>query len=875
MSRAQRRPPRWAEWILVRSFPVDMRETILSDFEDQYVRFDEQGIRTGAHIWTIVQVFKILKGKLLNRIYWSGAMLNHHIKIMLRNLRKSRGFTALNILGLTIGLACFILIMLYIRHELSYDAFHAHADRLFRVACQLPGERYGMGEDMLAITPAPLAPGMKETFPEVDASTRFSPRNRFLLTMEDTHFYERGLFADPHFFDVFSFELIRGDKARVLENLESIVISRRLAEKFFGSRDPIGKTLECSLGDLTVTGITADLPENSHIQFDWLIPFALQFSPEDRERRLNKWNWDDYYTYVKLSDASQTSAFEEKLHAYTKKVYRAADVEWGEIRAQFRHFLQPMKRIHLTSGFKYEFALTSDLSTIRMFSVIAVFILLIACVNAVNLNTARASKRTKEIGMRKVIGAQRRQLFRQFTGESLLISLVSLVLALGLVIALLPMYNRLIERSITVQALFHASVMLGLVLVGLLTGLLSGLYPALFLSSLKPVNIFRQRIGSVGRRMVLRNILVLLQFSTTIALMAAALVIFRQIRYIQNKDLGFNREQIVVMRRSDPGIRQNYTAFQNTLLQNPKVIEVTTSSQLPTNILSATGVPFQTDNGDERMIHYQWIGVDWNFLDVFDIEITQGRNFSKAFSTDEAGAIIINEKFLDEAGWANPIGKEFPPLWDGENPDKIVGVAKNIHGRSLHWEIKPMVIACRPNAYFLFARIDVRDVVGTLAFIEEVYDRFMTRYPFDYFFLDEQFDRMYGSEKKLGRMVVYFSGLAIFIACLGIIGLASHTAERRTKEIGIRKTLGASVRGILFLFTKEFTRWVLLANLIAWPAAFFIMQRWLQDFHYRIGLRWDLFLLSGLMALVIALISVGYQSLRAALARPVNSLRYE
>jgi putative ABC transport system permease protein len=799
-------------------------------------------------------------------------MIKNFIKLVFRNIKRNKGYSFVNISGLVIGMTCFLLIMLFVQYELSFDNFHNNPDRIFRLVCQLPGDKYGMSEDVLAVSPAPLANSLITSFPEVEAATKFNIYNRVLLSQEDNHFYERGLFADKNFMNIFTFKLINGNINTLLDNPENIVISQRLAQKFFDQDDPVGKTLTCYLGDFTVVGIVENVPENSHIQFDWIMPFVSQFRPNDRERRLNMWNWDSYYSFVKLHPGSDLNEFEKKVNTLTKTKY----AEW-EARTQFRYFLQPLDQVHLTSGYRYELGVTTDMSLIRLFVVVAVFILLIACINTVNLATAYASKRSKEVGIKKVIGSAKHQLVLQFTGESLLISTLSLIVAIILVDLCLPFFNQIVERSLNWDFLMSTAGIFGLGSVIILTGLISGIYPSIILSSLKPVSILNRQSPDLSMGFSLRNILVLFQFSVAVILMIASIIIFQQIDYLKNKDLGFSREQILVLNRADPGIRNNFNQFKYELLQDPEVIDITTSSQLPTNIGSATGTNFQTDDGEAKSIHYQYIGIDYNFVDMFEMEIVMGRNFSKVYGNDSAHCLIVNENFIKKTGWKNPIGKEVPQVWSGPNDQKlkIVGIVKDFHARPMHSEIKPVIMSCRPNSFWVHVRIQSDELDAAVTRIEESYNKLSERYPFEYFFLDDQFNRMYQSEQKLGQIILYANILAIFIACLGIFGLAIYTAEKRTKEIGVRKVLGASVPGIITLLSWNFTKWVLIANIIAWPLGYYFMTKWLQNFTYRITVDWWIFIVAGLLTLVIAIITVVYHAIKTALLNPVESLRYE
>jgi len=806
-----------------------------------------------------------------NKIYWSAAMFRNYLKIALRNMKRHKTFSIINISGLIVGLTCFILIFLYVRYEKSYDTFHENSDRIFRVATQDAGNM-AKGNDTWASTSAALAPMLMDEFPEVRAATRFSPVDRLLLTKEDKSFYERGLFADEYFFDVFSFQLIRGNKKRILDNPDSIVISKRIAMKFFGNENPVGKTLNCSLGDMEVVGIVENIPKNSHIQFDWLISFKqVKASIEaNRNPQFFWWGAINYYTYCLLKNESFKEPLENKIAASMNKKYK--DFGWEDMR--YLYHLQPLKSIHLQSHLNWEFSVNNSDKLILLFSVIAVFILAIACINSMNLSSALAAKRMKEIGIRKVVGGQRYQLFLQFTGESLLFSTWSLFSAVGLVHLLLPGFNRFVERSIEFGAVIESPFVLSMLAVLVGSGFLAGLYPAAVLSSFKPAHTLKGKTGVIGRRGSFRNLLVMLQFSITIALIISSFVMFMQIRYIQEKPLGYDREHVVIMRMTDPGIRKNFAAFKNTLLQNTKVNDITTSERPPTQISNIWGGgKFKTDNGVIVGFPTNLLWIDFNFLDFYRMDLLKGRTFSKTYGTDPTNAVIVNETFVRKLNWSNPVGKKIQ-IWNKEEK-MVVGVVKDFHFQSMHNEIKPILIFCRPNNNYIQIRIRSENIPETLGHIRKTFESFRTRYPFEYSFLDDNFNQMYNSERKLGQMLVSFSGLAVFIACLGIFGLASFTAERRTKEIGIRKVLGASVPIIIFLLSEGFLKWVIIANLISWPVAYYAMHKWLQRFAYRIDLGIGIFILSGVAALFIALLTVSFQTIKAATANPVDSLRYE
>ena len=803
-------------------------------------------------------------------IAWRFIMLKNYLKITLRNIKRHKTFSIINITGLVTGMTFFILIMLYVEYEVSYDTFHEHSDRIFRVAYQNTGEMY-MGKDAGAMSVAALAPSLTEEYPEVQFATRFKPIDHLLLSREEESFYETGLFADEYFFAVFSFQLIRGDKKGILEKPESIIISTQLAEKFFGNEDPIGKMLHCSLGHFEIAGIVENVPENSHIQFDWLIPFISQYSAEERVSQFQWWGNHNHYTYCLLQDKSAKIDLEKKLAVLMNKKFK--DFGWDDMSNQ-TYFLQPLESIHLRSHLNGEFSMNNSITLIRLFSSIAAFILLIACINTMNLSSAQAAKRMKEIGIRKVVGGRQHQLFWQFIGEFIFFSALSLFVAMGLVYVLLPGFNRFVERNIPFNSVIEWPFILGLPAIMVVSGMLSGIYPAVVLSSFKPVIVLKGKTGLTAKGTSLRNILVTFQFSITIVLMILSFLIFRQIKYIQEKPLGYLREHVVVMGMADPGVRENFSAFRNLILQNPNVRGITTSNHLPTYVKSSVSGKAEREDGSmEEHSALSWLYADFNFFDVFQMEIVKGRHFSEAFGTDRNDAVIVNETFVREANWVHPIGKKIQ-LW-GNRERVVVGVVKDFHFHSLHLDMKPLFILCRPDNYYLHVRIGSANIPSTLDYFRETYDRFKIRYPFEYFFLDDNFNQMYSSERKLGQMLVSFSGLTIFIACLGIFGLASYSAERRTKEIGIRKVLGASVTRIIFLLSTGFTKWIIFANLISWPIAYYAMYRWLQNFAYRININIWIFILSGTIALFIALLTVSYQTVKAATANPVDSLRYE
>ncbi|UCC39307.1 MAG: ABC transporter permease [Candidatus Aminicenantes bacterium] len=871
-------PPKLAERILS-ILSTSRKIGILGDTEEEYRMILSEKGRFRADMWYVWQILKPMPFFIRSTLYWRFIMFENYIKIALRNIKRHKGHSLINIMGLAVGMTCFIYIMLYVQHETSYDTFHKDADQIYRITSKIKGSQ----QDELwhyASTPNPLALYVKNSFPEIREATHFRLRDQVLLTYEEKHFLGKGMFTDKNFFNVFSFKLSKGNKKQVLNNPESIVITQNLAKKLFGDQNPIGKILNCrcgslderELGDLIITGILEDVPGNSHIQFDCLFPFVKQFPAERRTRDINDWINCPCYTYCLLEMECNHKELEQKISSATDEgVYS----RYSGYSYTWEFLFQPLKDIHLKSHLSNEFSLNNDMKYILLVSALDGFILMLACVNAVNLSTAHAFKRMKEIGIRKVVGARRFQLFRQFTTESLFLTTIALVGSIILVYFLLPHSYHFIQRRIDTDMLISLPFILKLFFVLIVTGLLSSFYPALFLSAFQPVKILKGKMNGSGRGLHLRNGLILFQFSITIVLIIASAAIYHQIQFMKNWNTGFHREQIVVMIKEDQGIIKDFKVWKHEILKHPDILGVSATSALPTNI-SNHGVrrTSNNDGGELGEFYTHFVLVDQDFVDVFDIEIIQGRNFSEAYGTDEDNAVIVNETFVKQAGWKDAISQRVIG-WSG---GMVVGVARDFNFQSLHSEISPLFISYRPS-HTDISKISIRirsdNIPSTLSYIKTIYEHYSMKYPFEYSFLDDQFNQMYKKEKTMGTLIVLSSGLSIFVACLGIFGIASYTAERRIKEIGIRKVLGASVPGIIMQLSRGFAKWVVLANIIAWPIAYYSINKWLQNFAYRTNPSVWIFILSGLTALTIALLTVTYKTIKAARANPADSLRYE
>jgi len=771
-------------------------------------------------------------------------------------------YSVINISGLGIGLATAILILLWVQDELSFDDFHENRDDIYRVVeyWNLP-----QGSDRpVAETPYPLGPAFVETYPEISRSVRLYIGNTQLIGYNDTAFYENGLcFADSVFFRFFSFPLKQGDPETVLRGLNSLVISESIAEKYFGDEDPLGKSLTLNNQDeLTITGIMYDVPQNSHLQFNFVV--NLDFPV--RNGRLARWVDHMYYTYIQLSEGADPAGLGAKIENYL------IDNNYGSTRINL--YLQPLKNVYLRSIYPRDvgsFGMNKYIY-VYIFSVVALIVLAIGCINFMNLATAQSANRAREIGVRKAAGAYRNHIIKQFMGESVLISFLALLFAMIAVYILLPEYNALTGKSFSIVHFTDGKLPAGLLIITLITGLLAGSYPSLYLSSFQPVNVFKSGYRSGTKSHVFRRMLVIIQFTLALVLLIGTFVINDQLSFMRNKNLGLNKENMIQLRVRG-SLRQNYETFKNELLKNVNIKNVALSGgDLTRDMNSTSGVDWEGNN-EQYSVSWSCNFVDYDFVKTLDLKIIAGRDFSREFASDDSAAYILNETGAAILGFDKPVGKRFS-LWGIDGI--IIGIVKDFHFKSLHSEISPLCMLIRPDwASRIFARINSENIPETIAYIEEAYKKFCPEYPFRFTFLDQNYGRLYESEERISNLFQYFSLLAIFVSCLGLFGLSSFIAGQRTKEIGIRKVFGASRAGLVLLLSKEFLKWVIAANIIAWPVAWFVMRYWLGNFAYRAEIGLSVFLISGILAIVIALLTVSIRTLKASGANPVDSLRYE
>jgi putative ABC transport system permease protein len=803
-------------------------------------------------------------------------MFKNLLKITLRNMARQKGYTFINIAGLSVGIACAILIVLVVQYEFKFESHHENAARIYRINIthtQLD-QTYRS-----TYSPVPLAPAMCDEIPEVTHFARIAEFRQTPISCEDRAFYEDGLrFVDPGILEMFTFPLVAGDRATALKDPDSIVITEEMAIKYFGQEDPLGKTLLIlNSMSLKVTGVMRNHPGYSNVHPDFLVPIEKIRTMAGNEFFQN-WLSQQLISYVMLSDGHSEVEAEAKIQDAFNRHVREDD---GRVLS-----LDKLNRMHLFSDTRP----TGNIDSLYILLAVGGLILLVACFNFMNLATARSAKRAKEVGLRKVVGAARRQIIRQFLGESLGYSTISMGIALGLAYSFLPVLNRLTGQSIEFSDIFRTVILTGIGGLYLLVGFLSGSYPALFLSSVQPINVLRRKFETGKQGVLFRKILVVLQFAISIILIISTLIFGRQLNFLLNKPLGFAKEGIVVIRNDRSTFRRDLNPLKDELFRDPRIKGVAGSLLLPSSIGMYNTVTWEgATDGQEIAINHN--RVDYDFIDTYGIQLVTGRKFSPEFQSDRPSgsgqhgpenprSIIINQEAVRQFGWEeDPIGKKVIEVYGEERSyNTVVGVIKDFHFNSLRQSIRPLkLFLALDNNRYVSVKIGMEQVNETLKFIEGAWKRIYPEAPFDYFFLDRVFKQQYRSEASLKRLFEYFSALAVFIGCLGLLGLASYAAERRSKEIGIRKVLGASSPQIVALLSKEFARWVMVANLFSWPAAYFVMRSWLDGFAYRINLnaQWGLFILAGLMALAIALFTVSYQAVKAALSDPVKVLQYE
>ncbi len=794
-------------------------------------------------------------------------MLKNYIKIAVRTLIRNKGFAAINVGGFAIGLACCLLIYVFVRDELSYDRFHENADQVYRVIFSTSDD----GMPTNANGNFAVGPALKNDFPEVAEFARLRKSGQIgtksLVRHEEISFYEEQFFfADSTFFDLFSFSLLQGDPETVLNRPNTVVITEETAQKYFGDENPIGKTLEADpFGDgglmqFEVTGVLENIPSNSHIHFDFLA--SLYSTGDDLEQFAGI---EQVYTYLLLREGTSEEALEAKLLDFLHRNW--TDEPWYTLQ------LQPMLDIHLHSQLRSEIEANGNIRYVQIFGIIAVFVLVIASINFMNLMTARSVNRAKEVGMRKTAGAARSQLIRQFLTESVLLSLIAGAIALLLVDLFTPVFNNITGKEISVLGSLGMRSFLTFLFLVVNTGLLAGIYPAFVLSRFKPVETLKGSFKNSGSGSILRKGLVVFQFAISMALIAATGIVYSQLNYIQEKDLGYADDQIMVLNLNDEA-RSQYQSFRNQLLQHSGIVNTTTSSLVPTMGSSHNG--FKIDGIDQSPSFANYY-IDKEFVKTYDLKILAGQDVQRDVLGEDGGDFLFSEEAVRELGLeqnADILGRNVEHFEVG---GRITGVVNDIHIYSFRENVYASVYLITPNEYhkYLSIRLNPANISSSIEHTREIWTEMFPGYPFDYFFLDESFEQMHRADMRLADTITWFALLAIFVASLGLFGLSASVAEQRVKEVGIRKVLGATVLSIVALFNRDFVKLVLLGSILAVPAAWYVSSTWLQDFAYKVDITAGPFILAGIILLLIAVLTISFNSIRAAIVNPVNSLRSE
>ena len=804
-------------------------------------------------------------------------MFQNYFKTAVRNLLRYKGFAAINILSLTVGIIGCLVIGLFVWDERQFDKSITNGENIYRI--------YEERTDNTGITyNAPVPPAytdfLQQQYPEVDTAARIMMLgDKFLLENGNKQAYEgKGWYVDPSFFHLFSLKFSKGDPATALTAPSSIVLNEELANKYFGSENPVGKTIFLNKDTLQVTGVLAALPSHFHLDFRYLMPIEAVDFPKER---MQNWGWHQFYSYVRLKPGASVQLVQDKFQAHIRKEILPRESQDGTV---FLPKFQPLADVHLKSAdFVYDNAVRGNETYVKALTVIALFVLAIACFNFINLATARSLRRAKEIGVRKVVGAERKQLIFQFIGETVLLSLLSMVLAMIATLFLVPVLNEFTGKSIEFNPIANPILGLLMLTVGVLIGILAGIYPALVLSGFQPIKVLKS-MKPASNRSWLRPALVVVQFSLSVLLIVCTLIVYRQTAYLNDKDLGFSKEQVMYFNVTNE-VAQKLDAFKDELRQQPNVLSVTSGYGMPGDAFAGETITLPTKEGERKVSISQFIG-DHDYVKTLGLRLIAGRDFLRDRSTDVREAFIINETAVKMFGFGTPkaaLGQaiywdEWAPL-DSTQPvkrGKVIGVVKDFHYKSLHEKVTASVIQLYPQVTETVAvKLRGGNMNNSIANINEIWKRYAPGFPLDYKFVDETYGKMYSSEQKLSTLLWIFAIMAIVVGCMGLFGLAAFSAEQRTKEIGIRKVLGADVFNIVGLLSKNFLLLVLIASVIAFPVAWWAMKAWLDDFPYRVEISWWIFGIAIIAALFIAMITVSFQSIKAATANPVKSLRTE
>jgi putative ABC transport system permease protein len=859
--------PRFPAWIISLLAFYEREHALAGAVEADYFDIRARYGATLSWMWCWFCIVGILFHYIKLNILWSMIMFKNYLKITLRNMRRHKVYSIINISGLAVSIACCLMIWMHIRFESSYDDYQKDADRVYRIGIDIDTPSF---KRTFAPISYFMAPYLKENYPQVEAVARLRRLGGILVRKGEKTFYENDLIqADNDIFDVLTFPFLKGDPKTALLRPRSLVISESIGKKYFGKEDPMDQVIQVSGMDFLITGVIADPPKNTHLKCGFIGSMTEGEIPEWAKQH---WHLNVFYTYAKFRPDVDVQELLPEIEAGAN-THR--DIEEG---AKYTYFLQSLKDIHLFSHVSGEFEPPGNPAYLVIFGVIAGLILIIASINFINLSTARAATRTREVGMRKIVGAFRKQLIVQFLGESLLTTLLAVVLACLVFVIFLPLYSTLTGIPYAVRDLMQYGFLLAILAIILFSGVIAGSYPAFFLSALKPIAVLRGRDGGRSRGNALRRIMVVGQFAVSFVLIAGTLVVTQQLQYMKNKNLGFEKEQkVVIPVRQGASISSNYETVKAEFLKYSGITGAAVSSGVPGRLSSGANARL-VGEADAMSQWMYYLFVDPDFLREYGIDLIAGRAFKKEVISDQGSSFMINETAVKKFGWSDPeeaLGKILGSGYRGTKGE-IVGVVKDFHFFGLQQEIGPLIISISPDQYrYISLTLPTENIGQGLSSIKTTWADLFPGIPFDYFFCDTYFDRFYREEEKVATLVRLFGILAISIACLGMLGLTAHTTQSRTKEIGIRKVIGASATKITALLTGEFVKWILFANLIALPAAYYIMNKWLASFAYRMGFSIWLLLIPGAFTLGLAALTVSYHTIKAATSNPVDSLRYE
>lgn len=815
-------------------------------------------------------------------------MLSNYFKIALRNLSRNKGFSFINLFGLTIGITCCLLIGLYIANELSFDKYHANADRIWRVSRKFTNKDGSMQLHLGHLAP-PFAPLLKNDFPDIEEATRLFSYTATFRHGDQLYIEDQFYATEPNFLKIFDVPLIAGDPGTALNDPLTMILSESTAKKYFGedymNQSPVGQTMKFdSRADFKITGIYKDFPYNSHMHPDILASFATMRDTNfygEEQLRTNFGN-NSFSTYLLLPKNYPADKLEDQFPAFIDKHMDGYYGDATKSSTRTSLHLMPLTDIHLRGHLDTEFEANGDIKRVWIFSIIAVFVLLIACINYMNLSTARSATRAREIGVRKVVGAARKEIAGQFLSESVLLAVAATFLGVGLTFVALPFVNKVIGQQLQIQSSWLAIIPLVILGLAVLTGIMAGAYPAFFLSSLSPLKTLKSSKGNLSTgSSLLRKTLVVSQFAISAALIIAVLVVFRQLSFMQNKELGLNKDHVIAMNFYS-SLAPQYDAFRNQILSNSSIKNITRSTRIPSGrLLDSFGsakVQLESDSLDQSGVDLKFVTIDHRFVPTYGLEVVAGRNYREDQGADRFESFILNEAAVRKIGWKSnedAVGKR---IQYGGRSAHLIGVLKDFNFESLHEDILPMIVFIpRDSTFFNFIslQLDGNRTAEAIAHMKSTWQKFLPNQPFDYHFIDEDYGQLYEAEQRQGRVFIGFAILAILIACLGLFGLAAFVAQQRVKEIGVRRVLGATTVGIVGLLSKDFLRLVFIALVIATPLAWWLMHKWLGNFAYRINISWWIFAVAAVLAIVIAFLTISAQSLKAALANPVESLRSE